>query len=65
MSSDRFGGIESSLEVAGVCGIEFGVRQSFCHGFCLESPCLCERHVEMALGFVVDVALRLAVANQE
>ena len=64
MSSDRFCGVEGSLEVAGVNSIEFDITQSFCDCFRLETACFCERHVKMALRLIVDVALGFTMTNQ-
>ena len=64
VSGDRFSGIDGSLKVAGVDGVEIGVRQSLCDRFRLESSGCCERHVEVALGFVVQVALCFTVTDQ-
>ena len=64
MGRDRFRGLERPTQVAGVNGAEFDVRQSFRHRFCLDFASLRERRVEMPLGFVVQVSLGFAVANQ-
>ena len=65
VSGDRFSGIDGSLKVAGVDGVEIGVRQSLGDRFRLESSGWCERHVEVALGLVVQVALSFTVTNHD
>ena len=63
MGGDRFGGVDGSLQVAGVNGIKFDITQAFCNRFCLKPARFGERHVEMTLGFIVDVALGFTMTN--
>lgn len=61
---DRVGGVNRSLEVARIDGVEFRACQSFAQRFCLSSAQLRQRRVEVTMSFVVDVALRLAMTDQ-
>ena len=61
---DRVRGVDRSLEVAGIDGVEFRACQSFAHRFGLTSAQMRQRRVEVTMSSVVDVALRLAVADQ-
>ena len=64
MGRDRFGGIQGSLEIAGVDGIEIDVGQSSRHRFGLLVAAFGELRVEVTLGFVVQVSLGFTVANE-
>ncbi len=61
---DRVGGVDRSLEVARIDGVEFRACQSFAQRFGLSSTQLCQRRVEVTMSFVVDVALGLAMTHQ-
>lgn len=64
MSGDRVGGVNRSLEVARIDGVEFRACQSFAQRFGLLSAQFRQRCVEVTMSFVVDVALRLAMTYQ-
>ena len=61
---DRVGGVDRSLEITRIDGVEFRACQSFAQRFGLTSAQFRQRSVEVTMSFVVDVALRLAVADQ-
>lgn len=61
---DRVGGVDGSLEVARIDGVEFRACQSFAQRFGLTFAQFRQRSVEVTMSFVVDVALRLAVTDQ-